>query len=77
MGRQGRFAREAMMRREEREELELEKLVVETNKLTAEQYKLISERSKISRETRLYPVFVSATVVLAATALVRLLIEHN
>jgi hypothetical protein len=77
MGRQGWFAKEAIMRREEREELELEKLVVETNKLTTEQYKLISERAKISRETRLYPVFVSATVLLAATALARLLIEHH
>ena len=65
------------MRREEREELELEKLTAETRKLDSERHKLVVEQKKLAKESALYPFFVASALLATAAALAKLIIEPH
>ncbi|MBS4078466.1 hypothetical protein [Pseudomonas rustica] len=51
-----------------RENLELERLLNETRKLVAERQKLLTEEKKLSREANLYPLAILGGLVTAITA---------
>jgi hypothetical protein len=51
-----------------RENLELERLLNETRKLVAERQKLLTEEKKLSREANLYPLAILGRLVTAITA---------
>lgn len=56
------------MLQDDRENLELQRLMNETRKLAAERQKLLAEAKKLERETNLYPLAVLGGVVTAITA---------
>lgn len=56
------------MLQNDREHLELERLMNEIRKLVAERQKLLAEAKKLTRETSLYPLAVLGGVVTAVTA---------
>lgn len=58
-----------LMKRDEREYIELERLSVEIRKFMAETRKLKTEEEKMRRESMLYPFAVSAGLVTALVAL--------
>ncbi|MDX9678286.1 hypothetical protein [Pseudomonas zeae] len=58
------------MLQDDRENLELQRLLNETRILVAERQKLLSEAKKLKRETSFYPLAVLAGVVTAITAVV-------
>ncbi|MFJ2287681.1 hypothetical protein ACIOUF_15145 [Pseudomonas iridis] len=56
------------MLQDDREYMELQRLMNETRKLAAERQKLLAEAKKLERETNLYPLAVLGGVVTAITA---------
>jgi len=56
------------MLQNDRESLELDRLMNESRKLGAERQKLLAEVKKLNRETNLYPLAVLGGVVTAITA---------
>ena len=56
------------MLQDDRDNLELQRLMNETRKLAAERQKLLAEAKKLERETNLYPLAVLGGVVTAITA---------
>ncbi|MFF7706747.1 hypothetical protein [Pseudomonas sp. NPDC007930] len=63
------------MQREERDALELERLIAETRKLTAEARKFVAEERKYRRDAVFYPLFVGAALLTAAAAIARFVLH--
>ncbi|MBD1551203.1 hypothetical protein [Pseudomonas typographi] len=63
------------MQREERDALELERLIAEARKLNAEARKLVAEERKYRRDAVFYPLFVGAAILTAIAAMARFLLH--
>lgn len=63
------------MFQDDRENLELQRLLNETRKLVAERQKLLAEAKKLKTETSFYPLAVLAGVVTAITAVAGVFFE--
>ncbi|MFJ4348096.1 hypothetical protein [Pseudomonas sp. NPDC089401] len=60
------------MRQDERDNLELDKPLIEKQRLSAETRKFVAEISKLRRETFCYPFIVGSTVLAALSGIISL-----
>jgi hypothetical protein len=63
------------MRQDDRDNLELDKQLIEKQRLSAEARKFTAELNKLNRETFCYPFIVGSTTLAALSGIISLLIK--